>query len=93
MRVNLSTQPARHFPTRTDANPLKLTIRPACGIPGNYECETDSWTLLRLLWRETDLPASVIEKFERELRVPREARLLAVELSEVILTKIGYFID
>jgi hypothetical protein len=53
----------------------------------------DSGALLRLLRQQTDLPGYVLEGFERKLRVPLGARLLGVELSETVLTDIGYFID
>jgi hypothetical protein len=53
----------------------------------------DSGALLRLLRRETDLPGYVLEGFERKLRLPVGARLTGVELSESVLTDIGYFID
>jgi len=49
----------------------------------------DSGALLRLLRQQTDLPAYVIETFETKLRAPVGARLLAVELSEKVLTDIG----
>jgi hypothetical protein len=93
MRVNLSTQPSGSLASGSGTVPLTLTIRPACGIPGDYECQTDSEALVRLLRQQTDLPASVLETFERKLRVPLGARLLAVELSDNVLTDIGYFID
>jgi hypothetical protein len=35
----------------------------------------------------------VIENFEKNLWGPVGARLLAVELSDTVLTEIGYFID
>jgi len=73
--------------------PLSLTIRPACGLPGDYEYPTDSKTLLHILRQQTDLPAAVIQRFELTLRTAPEARLLGVELSETTLTDIGYFID
>lgn len=53
----------------------------------------ESGALLGLLRRHTDLPATVIEKFEKNLGGPFGARLLAVELSETVLTEIGYFIE
>jgi hypothetical protein len=53
----------------------------------------DSAALLRLLRRQTDLPGYVLESFERSLRAAMDARLLGVELSESVLTDIGYFID
>lgn len=70
-----------------------LTIRPACGIPGDYEYATDSRTLMRLLRQETDLPGYVLESFEIELRAPLKAQLLGVELSHIVLADMGYFFD
>jgi hypothetical protein len=93
MRVNLSTRPADRSGSSIGTIPLSLTIRPACGIPGDYEWPTDSAALLRLLRRQTDLPDSVLQRFEANLRTPLGARLLGVELSESVLTDIGYFID
>jgi hypothetical protein len=49
--------------------------------------------LLQLLRQRTDLPGYVLEGFEEKLRIPPGARLLGVELSESVLTDIGYFID
>ena len=91
MRMNLSTQPIPNSPAHTGA--IALKICPACGIPGDYECQMDSGALMRMLRQQTDLPASVLETFEKKLRVPLGARLLAVDLSETVLTDIGYFID
>ncbi|HUN85554.1 MAG TPA: hypothetical protein VMU48_14330 [Terracidiphilus sp.] len=93
MRVNLITQPSGYSPSGGGAIPLSLTIRPACGLPGDYQCPTDSTTLLKLLRKETDLPATVLQRFEGSLYAPIGARLLGVELSERVLTDIGYFID
>jgi hypothetical protein len=93
MRVNLSIRPSRPSAPLAGTIPLTLTIRPACGVPGDYECSTDSATLLRLLRRQTDLPGYVLEGFEAKLHLPLGARLADVELSENVLTDIGYFID
>jgi len=93
MRVNLSTRPSRPSSSPAGPIPITLTIRPACGLPGDYEYSTDSAALLRLLRRQTDLPGYVLEGFEARLRQPVGARLLGVELSESVLTDIGYFID
>jgi hypothetical protein len=93
MRVNLSTRPSLPSASGPGTIPLTLTIRPACGVPGDYECAMDSAALLRLLRRQTDLPGYVLDVFERELRIAMGARLLGVELSESVLTDIGYFID
>jgi hypothetical protein len=93
MRVNLITRPSEHFQTGPGTIPLSLTIRPACGLPGDYECPTDSAALLRLLRRQTDLPAYVLQNFEKDLGTPFGAKLLGVDLNDTVLTDIGYFID
>jgi hypothetical protein len=93
MKVNLSTRLSRPQACRAGAVPLKLTIRPACGLPGDYECSTDSAALLRLLRKETDLPGYVLESFAASLCLPVGARLTGVELGETVLTDIGYFVD
>jgi hypothetical protein len=49
--------------------------------------------LLRLLLQQTDLSADVLQHFEKNLRDSRGARLMGVELSDSVLTDIGYFID
>jgi hypothetical protein len=49
--------------------------------------------LLSLLRRKTDLPSTVLEKFEMGMHSPKGARLLGVELDDRTLTEIGYFKD
>jgi hypothetical protein len=93
MRVNLITQPSGCSKSGAGTIPLSLTIRPACGLPGDYQCSTDSTALLSLLRQETDLPASVLQRFEGSLRATIGAQLLGVELSETVLTDIGYFVE
>jgi hypothetical protein len=93
MRVNLTTRRSVRSESSAGTIPLSLTIRPACGLPGDYEYLTDSAALLRLLRQQTDLPGSVLERFEESLRTLPGARLQAVELNERVLTDIGYFID
>ncbi len=93
MRMNLITQAVPPFESVRGPFPVSLTIRPACGLPGEYQFPTDSASLLRLLHKQTDLPESVIERFEGNLNLCRQAKLLGVELSEQVLTKIGYFTD
>jgi hypothetical protein len=93
MRVNLITQPSDRPASGAGTIPLSLTIRPACGLPGDYEYPTDSAALLELLHQQTDLPSHVLQRFEKTLRASLGARLLGVELSDRVLTKIGYFID
>lgn len=91
MRVNLITQSAGQRGIGTF--PLSLTIRPACGLPGDYEFPTDSAALIRMLRAQTDLPGTVIQRFEDDLHAGYGAKLLGVELSDKVLTTIGYFID
>jgi hypothetical protein len=93
MRVNLITQPSDPSQSGGRTIPLSLTIRPACGLPGDYQYPTDSAALLKLLRQQTDLPADVLQRFEQNLRACHGARLTGVELSDRVLTEIGYFID
>jgi hypothetical protein len=93
MRVNLITQVLSPSQPGRGSFPVSLTIRPACGLPGEFQFPTDSDSLLRMLHRQTDLPTPVLEQFEGSLHERRSAKLLGVELSDQVLTKIGYFID
>lgn len=93
MRVNLITQPSPSSQHVPGSIPVSLTIRPACGLPGDYQLPTDSAALLRLLRQQTDLPAYVLQQFENNVRACIAARLMGVELSDRVLTKLGYFID
>lgn len=93
MRVNLIAQPFGFSKSSNGKLPLSLTIRPACGVPGEYQFPTDSEKLMQLLRQGTDLPAYVLDRFEVKLCTPVSARLLGVEMSESVLTDIGYFID
>jgi hypothetical protein len=93
MRVNLITQPSDRSGAGAGTIPLTLTIRPACGLPGDYEYVTTSSELLQLLRQQTDLPTDVLQRFEKNLRVSVGARLMGVELNDTVLTEIGYFID
>jgi hypothetical protein len=93
MRVNLITQASAAAMSGKGAIPLSLTIKPACGLPGDYQYLTDSAELLRMLRQQTDLPASVLQRFEGNMYHSTNAKLLGVELSERLLTDIGYFID
>ncbi|ADW70393.1 hypothetical protein [Granulicella tundricola] len=93
MRVNLLTQNVAPTYPLTSSIPLSLTIRPACGLPGEYAYPTDSTSLMRMLRRKTDLPSTVLKRFEGALQTGTPAKLLGVELSEGVLTEIGYFVD
>jgi hypothetical protein len=93
MRVNLTTQLPNRSESVAGTIPISLTIRPACGLPGDYEYPTDSAALLKLLRQQTDLPSHVLQSFEKNLHTRLGARLTGVELSDSVLTDIGYFID
>jgi hypothetical protein len=93
MRVNIITRPSNQPESNLVTVPLSLTIRPACGLPGDYDWQTDSKSLLRLLKLQTDLPATTLKRFEEGLRSQRGARLMGVDLNDRVLTQIGYFID
>lgn len=92
--MNLITQaPVATFKEGAKTVPLSLVLRPACGLPGEYAYSTDSAALIRMLHRETDLPSDVLNRFEVQMRSCPSARLMGVELSESVLTEIGYFVD
>ena len=94
MRVNLTVNaslPPNAAAARTI--PVSLLIRPACGLSGDFTCATDSATLLTMLRRQTELPAYVLDRFKGDLLTSTRARILGVELSELLLTELGYFID
>ena len=93
MRVNLITQPPASRNPFKGPIPLSLTIKPACGLPGDYEYATNSAALMHMLRKQTDLPATILQRFEVNLWDSAGARLLGVELSDHVLTDIGYFID
>jgi hypothetical protein len=93
MRVNLSTQLSNCSQSGAGTIPISLTIRPASGLQGDYVYSTDSMALLQLLRQETELSGDVLQRFEKSLRASLCARLTGVELSDSVLTDIGYFID
>ena len=93
MRVNLITHSSGPYRPGAETIALSLTIKPACGLPGDYVYPTDSAALLRMLNLKTDLPSSVLRRFNNEIQTSSDARLLGVELSDRILTDIGYFVD
>ena len=93
MRINLITRPSDRSESSTGTIPLSLTIRPACGLPGDYDCESDSKALLRLLRLQTDLSALALERFEVSVHNRLVAKLIGVELNDNALTDLGYFID
>jgi hypothetical protein len=92
MRMNLRARAVPSHDADLSEDSISLTIRPACSLPGDYSYTTNSGSLLRLL-RQTDLPSTVLDKFQNGIHKPKGASLLAVELSEKTLTEIGYFVD
>ena len=90
--MNLITQACTASASGKGAIPLTLTIKPACGLPGDYQYLTDSSALVKML-RQTDLPAAVIQRFEGNIFHQPTAKLLGVELSDSLLTDVGYFVD
>ena len=90
--MNLITESPNPMPVKGSIN-LSLTIKPACGIPGDYKFPIDSASLLTMLRRQTDLPTAVLERFGVDLHATRKAKLLGVDLSERVLTEMGYFIE
>jgi hypothetical protein len=93
MRVNLTAHTSS-FGTNTGmSEPIVLTVRPTCRIPGDFRYMTDGKSLLKLLRQGTELRSSVIENFEKDLQLTRAAKLLGVEMSDRVLTEIGYFVD
>lgn len=96
MRMNLNARAVPSYPSAPSDLPedaILLTVRPACLLPGDYSYTTNSNSLLRMLRQKTDLPATVLDKFEMGIQGPRGANLLAVEISEKTLTEIGYFVE
>jgi hypothetical protein len=93
MRVDLITQSSASSTLEKGAILLSLSIRPACRLPGDYQYLTDSAAILQMLRQHTDLPSIVLKRFEDDMYASGNAQLLGVELSESLLTDIGYFVD
>jgi hypothetical protein len=90
MNLNARAVSSRHSDLSEDR--IVLTLRPACPLPGDYSFTTNSDSLRRML-RRTDLPSTVLERFESGIWSPKGANLPAVEISDKTLTQIGYFVD
>ena len=91
--MNLLAQSSAPYRHGTMTLPISLTIKPACGLPGDYLYSTDSAALLRLLKRATDLPSTVLKKFEGDMYTSSSSKLLGVDLKESVLEDLGYFVD
>ncbi len=72
--------------------PLSVTIRPANNLPGSYEYQTDSRTLLQML-RKTDISGLALSQLEQDLRLCRDLKVPAVSMKEELLEELGYFTD
>ena len=88
MRMNLNAHAFKAHNSDLTEERISLTIRPAALLPGNYSFVMNVDSL-----RRTDLPSTVLEKFEMGIYNPKGASLPGVGLSETTLTQIGYFID
>jgi hypothetical protein len=92
MRFNLISTVAFPF-AGSGSMPLSLTLRPSRGLPGDYTVSTDFDRLLSMLRRGTTLSKIALTGFRKELQTRKCARLLAVEMTDELLTEIGYFVD
>ena len=93
MRMNLIARHSGSFEEGTACTPLALTLRPACGLPGDYQLKTTSASLMKILRKGTELSLDKLSSFEGEMLSYPQARLMGVEMSEGVLTEIGYFIE
>jgi hypothetical protein len=92
MRFNLISTAALPF-AGSGSMPLSLTLRPSRGLPGDYTVSTDFDRLANLLRRGTTLSKNALASFRKELQTRKCARLLAVEVTDEVLSEIGYFVD
>jgi hypothetical protein len=92
MRMNIRAHAVASPGSNLSDDRITLTLRPAVSLPGDYSFTTNIDSVRRLL-RRTDLTSTVLERFESGLWNARGASLPAVEMSEKILTLIGYFVD
>jgi hypothetical protein len=93
MRVHLTAHSGSFGNPIGVSQTVVLTVRPACKLPGDYSFTTDGRSLLKLLRQGTELRSSVLENFEQDLQITKAAKLLDVEMSDRVLTEIGYFVD
>jgi hypothetical protein len=92
MRMNIKAHTVSPSGSDLSRTSIAITLRPAASLPGDYSFITSTDSLHRLL-RETDLPLTVLERFESGVWSSKGAQLPGVELSEKTLTQIGYFVD
>jgi hypothetical protein len=91
MRMNLSARGAGH-PSDLRKDDVMIKLKPACSLPGEYSYTTSRDSLHRMLLK-TELPSTVLERFEVGIWSSRGASLPAVEISDKTLTEIGYFVE
>jgi hypothetical protein len=91
MRMNLKARGVACGSDLKDGS-ITLTLRPACLLPGEYSFTTTRESLRRILLK-TDLPSTVVEKFEVGIWTSRGSNLPAVQISDKTLTEIGYFVE
>ena len=93
MRMNLIARHSGNSEEGAEIVALALTLRPACGLPGDYQFKTTSTSLMKMLRKGTELSLDTLAGFEGQVLSCPFARLMGIEMSEAILTEIGYFVD
>ena len=93
MRMNLIARHSGNSEEGAAIVTLALTLRPACGLPGEYQFKTTRASLMKILRKGTELSLDTLAGFEGQILSHPNARLLGVEMSEAVLAEIGYFID
>jgi hypothetical protein len=92
--MNLITDPWGVSRETKEPIPISLTISPSYpSFGGHYRLQIDGMALMQLLRNETNLPVRALNRFEGKLGTLIGAQLLGVELSDNVLTDIGYFVD
>jgi hypothetical protein len=79
----------RAFPSRGSdlaEDRISLTLWPAASLPGNYSFVTNTESLRRLL-RRTDLPSTVLEKFETGNYTPKGCEFARGRTSDKTITQ------
>lgn len=93
MRMNLIARHSGNSEEGAANVALALTLRPACGLPGDYQFKTTSTSLMKMLRKGTELSLDTLAGFEGQVLSCPSARLMGIDMSEAILTEIGYFVD
>jgi hypothetical protein len=90
--MNIKARAVASSGSNLSDNRITLTLRPAARLPDDYSFITNVDSVRRLL-RRTDLPSTVLDRFENGLWNAKGASLPAVEISEKTLKQIGYCVD